>query len=1211
MHTKLSAIMAAIVLCATHIGFAQTDRYVHPTDPTCGGNSPCYTAIQDAVDASDPDDTIHLFAATYALNAQLQIDRSLTLRGVSANDTLVEFGPSVAVAVRVTADDVTIEKLHLKSQASSTSGDTHVIDIPFKAWADPLEVYTGFTLSDSIIEGARRSLWLHGADMTIDGNQFWYDGNRCVIQLRAAQGTTSITGNTFEGVIGARQAIILEAGGASTFWWGDLDVSGNTAESFNQFMLVNMFGQASGTTLSITGNTIDHAGNSGSTVIFVPAGDFGDFDDIIIEGNDVTNTHDERLFVYLDYFGAPTEPDPGQIKVCGNTLDFPSTWGKPTDTVHPAIPVGFSASAPTGMTVDVFDAVCPPDPQLVLVSDESCYDAGVGDTVTVSVELLGDGVNEIVGGQFFLEYDDGVLAFVSADPGGAPFDIEVYACSPLSAAIGNCTPTSGLIDYAVGVTGGGPGTAGDATMAVLTFQALAEVCDVADLVTFRPHNPPTRITDADGSPIEPDLVDLDAITIDGTPPVLTLPPNVVVECDQSTDPADTGTATATDNCDPAPVVTYSDVITPGTCAAEYTITRTWTATDACGNQASADQTISVVDTTPPVIHNVPSDITVPADAGTCEAVVTWTPPFATDNCSASVYPANVGSGELTTSGGWGTFLSHAPAGVDYQVSPLDLTTFGGGAPVALRGYMDLSDVHMPGTGEWSDYYAKIRIQDAPGWMAGNALELVFATDWLGGWVGIPPQPWDRIRLENNMSLPQPQQHYNTQGGNTDQGGCAGDPIYPSDRRYYFQLIADPAAATFTLQVYAKGSSVGGSCAWQALVDDPQWLEIASISAPAFDFSSVQGWIGIWGAGAGTSTAAFEALHWGDPVTYGDPPDEISVSSTHAPGDTFPVGTTTVTYTFTDACGNFDQASFDVTVDPVNELVVDLELEGVFESVLTRCITFELFDCPNGTPVIVEQEVTFTSPGSPVSATATGVVVDVPCGVYSCVTARDRLHTLRRTLDDPDFEIDGTQYVADFIFANKPLIGGNLNDDEWIDILDFGIFVGQFGANYGTGDTTCATAAPHADISGDGLVSSADFTFIQTNFLDQAEANCCGGPEMLIASSAVLVGDVNGDGVVDARDLALVKSQLFKPVTAENAWADVNGDGVITAADLAVVKANLFRAAPAVPAEDGPIERISVEELEARGLGHLIQADLNGDGWLDQQDVAAFLQGARP
>lgn len=114
---------------------------------------------------------------------------------------------------------------------------------------------------------------------------------------------------------------------------------------------------------------------------------------------------------------------------------------------------------------------------------------------------------------------------------------------------------------------------------------------------------------------------------DTTPPEITCPPDVTIECDESTDPSNTGSATATDNCDdglPAPA--FSDSVTPGDCPQEYVIARRWTSADACGNTASCVQTIKVVDTTAPVIAcNAPGTIT-PADAP-----ISFTA-TATDNC---------------------------------------------------------------------------------------------------------------------------------------------------------------------------------------------------------------------------------------------------------------------------------------------------------------------------------------------------------------------------------------------------------------------------------------------------------------------------------------------------------------------------------------------------------------------------------------------------
>jgi hypothetical protein len=123
--------------------------------------------------------------------------------------------------------------------------------------------------------------------------------------------------------------------------------------------------------------------------------------------------------------------------------------------------------------------------------------------------------------------------------------------------------------------------------------------------------------------------------VDTTPPSITCPADATVECDESTAPANTGSATATDNCDASPTISFTDVVTPGSCPQEKTITRTWTATDACGNSASCTQTIEVVDTTPPTV-SCPSNVTVYLEPGdVCPPVVNFSA-TAVDNCSETV-----------------------------------------------------------------------------------------------------------------------------------------------------------------------------------------------------------------------------------------------------------------------------------------------------------------------------------------------------------------------------------------------------------------------------------------------------------------------------------------------------------------------------------------------------------------------------------------------
>ena len=130
--------------------------------------------------------------------------------------------------------------------------------------------------------------------------------------------------------------------------------------------------------------------------------------------------------------------------------------------------------------------------------------------------------------------------------------------------------------------------------------------------------------------------------IDNTPPVVTPPANIVTSADANSCSANVnpGQATATDNCSVGtPVGTRSDNQPLNAPYPVGTTTITWTATDASGNQATAQQTVTVQDNQPP---------TVSASV----AVTTMGPPFnhalinvglsatASDNCG-TVAPLQV------------------------------------------------------------------------------------------------------------------------------------------------------------------------------------------------------------------------------------------------------------------------------------------------------------------------------------------------------------------------------------------------------------------------------------------------------------------------------------------------------------------------------------------------------------------------------------------
>lgn len=79
--------------------------------------------------------------------------------------------------------------------------------------------------------------------------------------------------------------------------------------------------------------------------------------------------------------------------------------------------------------------------------------------------------------------------------------------------------------------------------------------------------------------------------------------------------------------------------TAGTCP--KVITRTWTATDACGNTASATQTITVVDTTVPVLAGVPEDVILECGESVPVAPVVTATDACNDACVSPSIPGLV------------------------------------------------------------------------------------------------------------------------------------------------------------------------------------------------------------------------------------------------------------------------------------------------------------------------------------------------------------------------------------------------------------------------------------------------------------------------------------------------------------------------------------------------------------------------------------------
>ncbi|MGH3862314.1 hypothetical protein, partial [Actinokineospora sp.] len=161
---------------------------------------------------------------------------------------------------------------------------------------------------------------------------------------------------------------------------------------------------------------------------------------------------------------------------------------------------------------------------------------------------------------------------------------------PGTTSIPHCGP-AGMASYAWSITG--DGTIAGATNGPCVNVNAASACNGSYILTL-------TITDANGCPKT--CTKTVNVTDNTAPAITALPGPSSIEC-PLTPLFDS--PTASDLCDPAPSLTFADVTTEGACPQEYSVTRTWTATDACLHSSTASQTIAVTDNTAPAITALP------------------------------------------------------------------------------------------------------------------------------------------------------------------------------------------------------------------------------------------------------------------------------------------------------------------------------------------------------------------------------------------------------------------------------------------------------------------------------------------------------------------------------------------------------------------------------------------------------------------------------
>ncbi|TDD73924.1 gliding motility-associated C-terminal domain-containing protein [Flavobacterium caseinilyticum] len=283
---------------------------------------------------------------------------------------------------------------------------------------------------------------------------------------------------------------------------------------------------------------------------------------------------------------------------CGNSINVTQKLIRTIDTTKP------TASNPSDITITGCNGTFPlPDTAVVIDEADTCSIPVVA-FVSDSAPTL-NGCNETTLRTYSVTDACGNSIMVTQKLIRTIDTTKPTASNPSDITITGCNGTFPLPDTTVVID-----EADTCSIPLVAFVSdSAPTLNGCNETTLRTYS----VTDACGNSINvtQKLIRL----VDQTAPVIAaLPSAMTISCPGAPLFAN---ATATDDCDAAFTLTSADVTTPGACAGEYSITRIWTATDACNNVSTASQTINVQDDTAPTF-TIPQNITI-SNAENCIA----------------------------------------------------------------------------------------------------------------------------------------------------------------------------------------------------------------------------------------------------------------------------------------------------------------------------------------------------------------------------------------------------------------------------------------------------------------------------------------------------------------------------------------------------------------------------------------------------------------
>jgi hypothetical protein len=223
-------------------------------------------------------------------------------------------------------------------------------------------------------------------------------------------------------------------------------------------------------------------------------------------------------------------------------------------------------------------------------------------------------------------------------------------------------------------------------------------------------------------------------------------------------------------------------------------------------------------------------------------------------------------------------------------------------------------------------------------------------------------------------------------------------------------------------------------------------------------------------------------------------------------------------------------------------------------------------------------------------------------------------TSRVTWTSTDSANNTTSSSRDIVVINKHLLTVN---------VDFFGSLGTVGFNQAirfrlsSGDTVTETVAftgNNGAVRDIEIPVRSDYTCVSAkdalHTLADAQSMTTVGTKWVAGDTFSLrSGDSNDDNVVDIFDFAaFVTDRGLNKTPADR--SNFNRDGEVSNGDFAFISLSFLAVGDNCNGANanGGTDRVTVKELRRRGLGHMEEADINQDGWVDAADIALAAQG---